>query len=169
MTPRDLGHIHNTRNSCWGCTSMHEHGAKTTLTWWWRSLLATTSKAGLLTVRQHSATRNTWASALITATTGVHLPKPASTDLTIKPNCPNYGPSSVITDQISNLTEQSFPEICRNELSLNDTIWALKCDKMHVFDMVDESKRKSLLTEYYLCMQKKFMKQKLIHFACVNY
>ena len=53
-----------------------------------------------------------------------------------------------MTDQISNLTEQSFPEIRRNDRLLNETIWTLKYDKLHVFDMVDEMKRKSLLIEY---------------------
>ena len=57
----------------------------------------------------------------------------------------NYNWSSVMTDQISNLTVQSFPEICRNDQSLNETIWTLKCDRLHMFDMVDEMKRKSLL------------------------
>ena len=57
----------------------------------------------------------------------------------------NYDWSSVMTDQISNLTVQSFPEICRNDQSLNETIWTLKCDRLHMFDMVDEMKRKSLL------------------------
>ena len=33
----------------------------------------------------------------------------------------NYGRSSVMTNQISNLTKQSFPEICRNDQSLNET------------------------------------------------
>ena len=39
-----------------------------------------------------------------------------------------------------------------------------KCDKLHVFDIVEEMKRKHFFTEY----ATKFMKQKLIHFACVN-
>ena len=73
-------------------------------TWWWRSLLVATCKFGLLTIRQHSATKKTpipvssrWqvrpqkakkgeASTLVTATTSVHLPEPALTDLTIKPD-----------------------------------------------------------------------------------
>ena len=42
----------------------------------------------------------------------------------------NYGCSSVMIDQIYNLTEQSFPEICRNDWSLNETIWTPKCDKL---------------------------------------
>ena len=81
----------------------------------------------------------------------------------------NYGGSSVMTNQISNLTEQSFLEICRKDQSLNETVWTLKYDKLHVFDLVDELKRKRLLIEYYLCIPQNFMKQKLIHFACVNY
>ena len=44
----------------------------------------------------------------------------------------NYGRSSVMTDLISNLTKQSFPEIRRNDQSLNETIWAVKRDKLHV-------------------------------------
>ena len=35
----------------------------------------------------------------------------------------NYGQSLVMTNQISNLTEQSFLGICRNDQSLNETIW----------------------------------------------
>ena len=49
----------------------------------------------------------------------------------------NYGQSSVMTDQISNLTQESFPEIQRNVKSLNETIWTLKCHKLHVFNMID--------------------------------
>ena len=67
-----------------------------------------------------------------------------------------------MTNEICNLTVESFPEIRRNDQSLNETIWTPKCDKLHVFDMVEEMKRKSLLIEY-------FMKQKLIRFSCVNY
>ena len=52
---------------------------------------------------------------------------------------------------------------------LNETIWTLKCDKLHLFDMVEEMKEKSLFTEHYLTMQQNFMKQKLIHFALENY
>ena len=56
-------------------------------------------------------------------------------------SCRNYSWSSVITDKISTLTEQSFPEIHRNNQSLNETIWTPKCDKLHVFGMVEEMKR----------------------------
>ena len=88
----------------------------------------------------------------------------------IKSNsCREYGWLSVMTDNISNLTKQSFPEICRNDRSLNETIYTPKCDKLHVFDMMEEMKRKSLLIEYYLYTQQNFMTQKLIHFACENY
>ena len=63
------------------------HGTKTSPVFcWWRSLLVTTSKFGLLTIRQHSATRKHLflhpqgeRSGLI-----VHLPKLVSTDLTRK-------------------------------------------------------------------------------------
>ena len=40
-----------------------------------------------------------------------------------------------------NLTKQSFPEICRNDRSLNETIWTSKCDKLHVFGMVERMER----------------------------
>ena len=74
-----------------------------------------------------------------------------------------------MTDKIFNLTGQSFPEICRNDLSLNETIWTWKCDKLHVFDVVEKMKRKEFFIEYYLSTQQNFLKQKLIHFAWVNY
>ena len=45
-----------------------------------------------------------------------------------------------------------------NDQSLNETIWTLKCDKLHAFDMMEEIKIKSLLIEYYLCTQQNFMK-----------
>ena len=57
----------------------------------------------------------------------------------------NYGRSSVMTDQISNLTEQSFAEIRRNDRSLNETIWTPTCNKLHVFDMIEEMKRKKFV------------------------
>ena len=81
----------------------------------------------------------------------------------------NYGQSSVMANQISNLTKQSFSEIFWNDQSLNETIWTLKYGKLHAVDMVDELKTKSLLIEYYFYMPQNFMKRKLIHFACVNY
>ena len=74
-------------------------------------------------------------------------------------SCRNYSRSLVMTNHISNLIKQSFPEICRNDRSLNETIWTLKCGK-------------SLLIEYLLIEQKfvnwtsslqatRFLKQKL--------
>ena len=57
----------------------------------------------------------------------------------------NYGQSLVMTNQISNLSKQSFPEICRNDRSLNETIWTPKCDKLHVLDMVEKMKRKTFV------------------------
>ena len=80
-------------------------------TCWWRSLLVATLKFSLLAIRQHSATRKHLllspqddrshlkkpkkgqASKLITATTSIHLPKPVSTDLAVKPD-------SVLTSRI---------------------------------------------------------------------
>ena len=47
-----------------------------------------------------------------------------------------------MTNPISNLTVQSFPEISRNDRSPNETIWTPKCDRLQVFDMVEEMKRK---------------------------
>ena len=81
----------------------------------------------------------------------------------------NHGHSSVMANQISNLTKQSFPEICWNDQLLNETILTLKYGKLHVVDMVDELKMERLVTEYYFYMPQNFMKRKLIHFACVNY
>ena len=72
---------------------------------------------------------------------------------------PSYSRSSVMTDQVSNLIKKYFPKIRRNERSLIETINTPKCDKLHVFDMMEEMKRKSLLIEYYLCAQQNFMKQ----------
>ena len=60
-------------------------------------------------------------------------------------SCQNQGQSSVMTDQISNLTQQTFPDICSNDRSLNKTVWTLKCDKLHVIDMVEEIKRKKFV------------------------
>ena len=57
----------------------------------------------------------------------------------------NYDWSSVMTSQISNLTKQSFSEICRINQSLNETIWTLKCDRLDVFDMVEEMKKKKFV------------------------
>ena len=58
----------------------------------------------------------------------------------------NYGRSSVMTDQISNLTDQSFPEIGRNDRSMNETIWNPKCDKLFdMSDMVEKMKIKKFV------------------------
>ena len=50
-----------------------------------------------------------------------------------------------MTDKISNFTKQIFPEIRRNDQSLNQTIWAPWCNKLHVFDMVEKMERKKLV------------------------
>ena len=81
-----------------------------------------------------------------------------------------------MTDKISNLTEQSFPEIRRNDPSLNEAIWTLKCDKLHVFDMVEKIKRKKFVhwilslhaTSFYeakvnlFCMDKSLIKINIV-------
>ena len=43
----------------------------------------------------------------------------------------------------------SFPKICRNDQSL--TIWTPNCNKLHVFDMVEEMKRKKFNKILFLC------------------
>ena len=43
------------------------------------------------------------------------------------------------------LTQHSFPEICRNDRPLNETIWTPKCDKLHKFHMVEKMKRKKFV------------------------
>ena len=50
-----------------------------------------------------------------------------------------------MTNQIFNLTQQSFPEIRRNDRSLGETIWTPKSDKLHVFAMVEKIKRKTFV------------------------
>ena len=72
-------------------------------TCWWRNLLVATSKFGLLTIRQPSAPENTYSHILkvtgqvwegqkrasintIATTTSINLPKPVSTNLTMKPD-----------------------------------------------------------------------------------
>ena len=104
MTPRDLRNIHNTRDSCRGallCTNM-----VLKLPWYFY-LLMEKSLGHYFQVRSPyyqvaqcnqktpipvilKVTGQVWKSqkrisiTLITATTSVHLPKPVSTDLTIK-------------------------------------------------------------------------------------
>ena len=105
MTPRDLRNIHATGNSC------REHGTKTTPVFSpadgeasWSLLPSLVSLLSGGTVQPENTytcilkvTGQVWESqkrisiTLITATTRVHLPKPVSTDLTIKPD-------SVLTD-----------------------------------------------------------------------
>ena len=89
MTSRDLQNIHPSIFTCW-----------------WRSLLAATCNFGLLTIRQHSATRKQLypypqgdrsglrkQKKMININTSIHLPKRVSTDLTIKSD-------SVLTNRI---------------------------------------------------------------------
>ena len=94
MTPRDLRNTHPTGNSCRDTLSFTKKALKLPqyFTCWRRSLLAITSKFGLLTIRRHSATRKRLSlypqggrsgmkkpkkhsSTLITTTTSIHLPK----------------------------------------------------------------------------------------------
>ena len=52
--------------------------------------------------------------------------KGSTCNIPIEASHQNYGRSSVMIDQISNLVKQSFPEIRRNDRSLNETIWTGK-------------------------------------------
>ena len=109
---------------------MCKHGTKTTSVFLpadiFKCLLVATSKFGLLTIRWHSAIRKNLfpypqgdksglrkpkrgqASILITATTRIHLPKPVSTDLTIKPD-------SVLANPIGKDGVQSWLMIVYND------------------------------------------------------
>ena len=113
MTPKDLRNIHTTGNSCRGRTSMREHGTKTTPVFLpadgeassslLPSLVSLLSGGRVQPENTYSCilkvTGQVWESqkrisiTLITATTSVHLPKPVSTDLRIKPD-------SVLTNPI---------------------------------------------------------------------
>ena len=55
------------------------------------------------------------------------------------------GQPSVMDNQISHLTEQSFSEICINDRLLNETIWTSKHGKLNLFDLVEEMKRKKFV------------------------
>ena len=122
MTPRDLRNIHTTGNSCRDtlpCTS--EHGTKTTPVFLpadgeasWSLLPSSVSLLSDSTVQPENTyscilkvTGQVWESqkrisnTLITATTSVHLPKPVSTDLTIKPD-------SVLTNPVGKDGVQSW-------------------------------------------------------------
>ena len=70
-----------------------------------------------------------------------------------------------MTDQISNLTAQTFPEIYRNDRSLNETIWTPKCDKLHVFDMVEKMKRKKFVHRVLSLHTTKFYEAKVNSFC----
>ena len=112
MIPRDLRNIHTTGNSCRNALPC-EYGTKTTLVFLpadgeasWSLLPSSVSLLSCGTVQpEHNyscifkMTGQVWKSqkrisiTLITATTSFHLPKPVSTDLTIKPD-------SVLTNPI---------------------------------------------------------------------
>ena len=117
MTPRDLRNIHTTGSSCRDALPCMNMALK--LPRYFYLLMVATSKFGLFNIRWHSATRKHLfpyphgdrsglgkpkkriSITLITATTSVHLPKPVSTDLTIKPD-------SVLTNPIGKDGVQSW-------------------------------------------------------------
>ena len=70
-----------------------------------------------------------------------------------------------MTNQISNLTNLflKFLEVITEWDYLDSEVWQNACG-WH-----GRENEKSLFIEYYLCKQQYFMKQKLIHFAWVNY
>ena len=57
MTPRDLRNTHTTRNSCRARLPWTTWFSATIFTCWWRSPLVPASKFGLLTIKQHNATK----------------------------------------------------------------------------------------------------------------
>ena len=70
----------------------------------------------------------------------------------------------------------NLPKIHRNDWSLNKTIWTPKCDKLHVFDMVEKMKIKKFVhwilswhaTKFYeakvnsCCMSKLLIKRNIV-------
>ena len=63
------------------------------------------------------------------------------------------------------MTEQSFPEICRNDWSVNETIWTPRCDKLHVFDMVEKINRKKFVRWIFSLHTTKFYEAKVNSFC----
>ena len=106
MTPRDLRNIHTTRNSCGDALPYTNMALK--LCWYFYLLMekpfgryfqvwspyyqvAQCNQKTLIPVSSRQQVRSEkakkgLASTLITATTSVHIPKPVSTDVTIKPD-----------------------------------------------------------------------------------
>ena len=77
----------------------------------------------------------------------------------------NCGWSSVMTEQTFNLTEHFLLEICRNDWSVNGTMWTPKCDKLHVFDMVEEMKRRKFVHWILSLQATKFYEAKVNSFC----
>ena len=120
MTPRDLRNIHTTRNSCRDALSCANMALKLPRYFYllmvtsWSLLPSSVSLLSGGTVQPENTyscilkvTGQVWESqkrtsiTLITATTSIHLPKPVSTDLTIKPD-------SVLTNPIGKDGVQSW-------------------------------------------------------------
>ena len=121
MPPRDLRNIHTTRNSCREALPCVKLGTKTTPVFLpadgeasWLLLQSSVSLLSGSTMQPENTyscilkvTGQVWESqkrssiTLITATTSIHLPKPVSTDLTIKPD-------SVLTNPIGKDRVQSW-------------------------------------------------------------
>ena len=96
MTPRDLRNIHSTENSCRDILSCMTWRSNypSIFTCWWRNLLVLTFNFSATRKHQRlypqgdrpslKKAKKGWASTLITTTTSTHLPKPISTNVTIK-------------------------------------------------------------------------------------
>ena len=101
MSPRDLRNIHTTRNSCRDALPCANMALK--LPWYFYMLMEkplgcyfqvrNTYSCNLKVTGQVWESQKSISITLITATTSIHLPKPVSTDLTIKPD-------SVLTNPI---------------------------------------------------------------------
>ena len=116
MTPRDLRNIHTTRSSCRDtlpCANMALKLPRYFYLLMEKPLGSVSLLSGSTVQPEHTYSRilkvtgQVWESqkrisiTLITATTSVHLPKPVSTDLTIKPD-------SVLTNPIGKDGVQSW-------------------------------------------------------------
>ena len=106
MTPRDLRNINTTRNSCRDALPCANMAIKLPLYFHqlmekpfgrYFQVLCPCYQAVQCNQKTHTPISSRWqvrsekakkgkASTIITATTSIHLPKPASTDLTIKPD-----------------------------------------------------------------------------------
>ena len=71
----------------------------------------------------------------------------------------------VMTEQTFRLTEHFLLEICRNDWSVNGTIWTSKCSKLHVFDLVEEMKRRKFVHWILSLQATKFYEAKVNSFC----